>query len=452
MQDELIRIVERALEETGTPGAAIGIVAGGDEDVRAFGTANVRTGLPFTPGCVFPIQSVTKTYTAAAIMKLVEDGRLELDTSVRDCLPGFRVADESVTERVTVRHLLTHTAGWVGDIGMPESDRGDEALERWVREAVPHLAQVVPPGTLWSYSNASYRILGRIIEVLRKEPYETAIRSMLLDPLGMTSSFLFPEEAVTHPIAVGHLVGSVGTPPLVQDRWAPPRVEAAEGGLLSTVEDQLRWVRFWLNDASEDTDHVLSASTRAVMLSRQCDADPSHDGMGLGWPLMRYGDVTVAMHLGSGPGAESVVLFAPGTGFGMVALTNGTNGVQVSRRAMEAAIEAHLGVRRDDPPTEGVPPERLAPYAGDYLLMALGGNYNIHVEPRDGGLLAAFGPPGGEPIMTATMRFTGQDAVLFTEGPYAGARGDFLRDDRGAIFAARLTGRVCPRAEPAQPG
>jgi CubicO group peptidase (beta-lactamase class C family) len=449
MDPELEAIARDALAEFGAPGVAFGMIANGEVTAGGVGIANVRTGLPFGPASVFPIQSITKTYTAAVLMRLVEQGRIDLDAPVRSYLDSFRVADAAATERVTVRHLLTHTAGWVGDIAAPWPDRGDAALASWVAEEVPKLPQVLPPGQAWSYSNTSYRILGRIIEVARGESYEDALRSMVLEPLGMGDSFLFCEEAVTRPIAVGHQPGEHGA--VVCDEWAPPRVEVSEGGLLSTVEDQLRWLRFWLGDGPAGSEAVLSEASRAQMLTPQCDADLTYGQMGLGWPLGRYGDVTVAQHYGSGAGVESQAFFAPGRGFGLVVLINGAGGAQVGRRLVDAAFERHLGVRRTDPAT--VPAgQDLGAFAGEYLLMALGGAYTIELQPLDGGLYAEVRPPGGPTVMAYPMSFTGTDQVLFTGGPYAGARGDFLRDGAGEVIAARLTGRVCPRRELAPVG
>src|SRR5512136_1612918 len=137
----------------GVPGAVVGIFHQGETKTAGLGVTNVSHPLPVTPDTLFQIGSITKTYTAMAVMRLVEKGTLSLDEPVRTYVPDFRVADEDTSARVTLRHLLTHTAGWSGDL-FTNMEFGDDALARYVA-AMYELQQETPLGALASYNNAA---------------------------------------------------------------------------------------------------------------------------------------------------------------------------------------------------------------------------------------------------------------------------------------------------------
>ncbi|MEV4893177.1 serine hydrolase domain-containing protein [Nonomuraea sp. NPDC055795] len=172
------------------PGAAVGVLFDGAEHVLTTGVTSVDAPAPVTADTLFQIGSTTKTVTATVIMHLIEEGRLDLDGRVRKYLPEFRLADESAAREVTIRHLLTHTGGFLGDIDDGES-WGDDALAEAIK-VYERLPQLFAPGTLASYSNAGFRLLGRVIEVVCGEPYESVVERVVLQPLGMRDSFFFP--------------------------------------------------------------------------------------------------------------------------------------------------------------------------------------------------------------------------------------------------------------------
>jgi CubicO group peptidase (beta-lactamase class C family) len=106
-------VVQTAMRRFHVPGVAVGVVRDGVEETAGFGVTSIDNPLPVDADTLFQIGSITKTFTASAIMRLVEQGRIDLDAPVRGYVPGLRLADPSVTERVTLRHLLTHTAGFI---------------------------------------------------------------------------------------------------------------------------------------------------------------------------------------------------------------------------------------------------------------------------------------------------------------------------------------------------
>jgi len=131
------------MREYRIPGVALGIVANGVTTVRGFGVTSVEDPLPVTAHTVFPIVSISKTFAATAMMRLVEQGKVDLRAPVRSYLPDFRVQDEAVSREVTIWHLLTHSSGWEGQVSGP--DRGEETLKNFV-STIGGLMQLAPPG------------------------------------------------------------------------------------------------------------------------------------------------------------------------------------------------------------------------------------------------------------------------------------------------------------------
>ena len=136
-----------ALGRHRVPGVAVGITCDGQEFIRGFGVTNINHPLPVDEDTLFQIGSTTKTFTATAVMRLVEQGTLSLDEPIRSYLPSFKMRDPAVTEGVTIRHLLTHTAGWQGDF-FPDTGNGDDALTKYVG-LMAGLPQLTPLGTVW---------------------------------------------------------------------------------------------------------------------------------------------------------------------------------------------------------------------------------------------------------------------------------------------------------------
>jgi CubicO group peptidase (beta-lactamase class C family) len=138
--------IQEAMRRYHTPGVAVGVLRDGHDEITTFGVTSIEDPLPVQPNTLFQIGSITKTITATAVMRLVEQGRLELEAPVRRYLPDLQMADEDVAQRLTLRHLLTHTAGFVGD-DFTDTGSGDDAVARYVANVV-ELPQVTPLGAL----------------------------------------------------------------------------------------------------------------------------------------------------------------------------------------------------------------------------------------------------------------------------------------------------------------
>src|SRR5688572_9674326 len=156
--DALVAFAEGQMREHRIPGVAIGIVDNGVITTRGLGVTNVDDPLPVTEHTVFPIASISKTFAATAMMRLVEQGRVDLKAAVRHYIPDFKVRDQSVSREATIWNLLTHSGGWEGQISGPE--RGEDTLRNFVATMMADNMQVAPPTVAWSYNNAGYSVAG----------------------------------------------------------------------------------------------------------------------------------------------------------------------------------------------------------------------------------------------------------------------------------------------------
>ena len=183
----LARRLPELVEAHGVVGAQVSVLADGQVVDAAAGVLNTGTGAAVTSSALFQIGSITKIWTATLVVQLVNEGLLDLDRPVRDVLPDFRLAEERAAAVVTVRQLLTHTAGFEGDRFVePDADDAD-TIETYVAQLAA-TAQISPPGELHSYCNAGYVVLGRIVEVLRATPFHAALRDLLVAPLAWRTS------------------------------------------------------------------------------------------------------------------------------------------------------------------------------------------------------------------------------------------------------------------------
>jgi len=194
------------MREQRIPGLALGITHG-DQIVhlKSFGVAD-PSGRPVTPQTPFMIGSVSKSFTALAVMQLVEQGKVDLDAPVQRYLPWFRVADETASAQITVRHLLNQTSGLSNATGkqfQASRDMRADALERqtrWLRTA--QLTQ--PVGATFQYSNANLWPLGMLIQTVSGEPYDVYIQQHVLAPLEMHQSSTSVADAQAQGMATGY--------------------------------------------------------------------------------------------------------------------------------------------------------------------------------------------------------------------------------------------------------
>src|SRR5688500_3100860 len=170
-------------------GVSVGVYSQGQEQYAFHGVTSIENPLDVDENTLFQFGSTGKTYTATAMMRLVERGEVELDAPVRKYLPNLKLKDPETAEKVTILQLFNHTAGWSGDL-MTNTGDGDDALAKYV-DLMADIEQVTPLGTAVSYNNASLSLAGHVIATITGKTYERAMQELLLDPLGMENTFFF---------------------------------------------------------------------------------------------------------------------------------------------------------------------------------------------------------------------------------------------------------------------
>ncbi|HVV75242.1 MAG TPA: serine hydrolase domain-containing protein [Mycobacteriales bacterium] len=309
-------------EKHGVPGANLAIMSGDEVVCASYGVLNVRTGVETTTDSLFQIGSITKVWTATLIMQLVDEGLLDLDQPIITYLPEFKVADESVSKQVTARHLLSHTSGIDGDFFL-DTGRGDDCIEKYVA-ACADLKQTHPLGATMSYCNSGFSILGRLVEVLRGQPFDQVLRERLFVPLGITSACTIADHAILHRAAVGH-VGA--DEPQVVPVWALPRSTVPAGAINAAAADVLKFAKLHLDGGvAADGTRVLSVESVRAMLEPQVEVpDPYVLGThwGLGWILMEWDGHRLCGHDGGTLGQGAMLRICPDAGVAACLTGNG---------------------------------------------------------------------------------------------------------------------------------
>lgn len=457
MGDQLETRVRDLAEALAVPGVAAGLHHAGRERYVFHGVTSVENPLPVDAETLFQLGSTGKTFTATALMLLVEQGRVELDAPVRRYLPELRLRDEEAERTVTVLQLLNHTAGWAGDLNV-DTGEGDDALARFV-EAMADLEQVTTPGSAVSYNNASLSVAGLVIERLTGTTFEQAVRELLFEPLGLAHSFFFANEVMTRRFAAGHHPGPDGSPAVARP-WAFPRGGAPAGGISANAGDLVAWARFHLGDGrAADGTPVLSAELLRSMQrpTVSTGGNALGDHVGIAWFLRDAGGLRLVGHDGGTNGQETKLLLVPERDWAIAVLTNcAPNGLQLAEELARWALEADLGIEDADPEPVALPREVLTEYAGQYDSIGM----SCRVTPQDGGLLfdPAYKPElldqlreaGDEPAAALPPLPVGLlpgpgDRYVVTGGPLKGMKGSFGRGASGAVESLDAGGRLLAR-------
>lgn len=420
------------------PGLAIGVWHDGIEQVAGFGVTSVENPLPVTPDTLFQVGSISKTFTATALMMLMEAGKVDLDTPVRTYLPDFQLSDVEVARRVTLRHLLTHTGGWLGDY-FNDFGFGDDAQAKMLIE-IAKLPQFTPLGEVWSYCNTGFNIAGRIVEVITGQTYEAALKKLVLDPLGMSMTFLFPHDVMTHRFAVGHEI--VDRAAKVARPWPIGRAGHPVGGVVSTVIDLLKYARFHMSDGMG----LLKPETLRLMQTPIVQGS-GLDVFGLSWFITPIGGAHVLRHGGATHGFTADFAIVPSRQFAIATLTNSDEGSVLYGDLRASAIKQHLGMAWPETPHLKLADEQLLAYTGRYdsalalrELYLQDGVLMLRSIPK-GGFPTPDSPPG-EPPPPTRLAFWGADKIIALDDPFKGSRGEFLRNGVGTIAWFRFGSRV----------
>ena len=448
---KIARKIVSEMKRLQVPGVAIGIWHEGQEYADGFGITSVEHPLPVTADTLFQTGSISKTFTGTMLMQLVEKGKVDLDTPVKTYLKDFQVQDREVSDSVTVRHLLTHMGGWVGDY-FNDFGNGDDALDKMVKD-IAKLPQVQPLGMIWSYNNTGFNVASRIIEIVTDKPYEQAAQEMLFDPIGLKMSFFYPSDLLfTHRFVVGHqnVKGKRSTPQSgsvdniqVARPWAIGRAGNGVGGVVSTVRDLLKYARFHMSDGKKN---VINGKSLRAMRLPQVDAGP-RGMMGITWFIRKVGDLTIYAHGGATLGQQAYFSFIPDKDFACAILTNSEDGGIITAGIFNDALELYFHAKSKLPKPIKIPAKGLEEFVGRYQIgtecfdLKVKGKHLIYHHIPLGGFPRPETPPGPtRPRMR--FAFYEQDKVIGLDEPYKDALGDFLRDEKGKLQFFRIGGRA----------
>ncbi|GAA2283186.1 serine hydrolase [Streptomyces ruber] len=314
------------------PGAQLAVHTGTHTVSVHTGTADALTETPFTADTAVPLGSVTKVGTAAAVLLLADDGDLDLDEPAAELLPELRPL-----AGVTVRHLLSHTAG------LPTGPDSDSAASttaaRYLSAVCTPRSVLFPPGTGFSYSNAGYVAAGRIVSETTGMTWREALRALLLEPLGIVPALL-GDATPARPVASGHALNTAtGLVRPAHQNLAP--VEAPAGALLASAEDLVTLGRAVIGRSA-----VLPASVAALMRRGEPAADPGAlaDSWGLGLALFRQDGRVWCGHDGNAQGTSCHLRAEPDSGV-VVAFTGNAGGATALWRDLAADLARLTGIR-----------------------------------------------------------------------------------------------------------
>jgi CubicO group peptidase (beta-lactamase class C family) len=456
------------------PGASLAVLEKGRRSVfRAYGFRNREAELPATPRTVYGLASISKSFTAMAILRLEEEGKLSTQDPVVRHLPEFGTPDPRATRKIRIHHFLTHTSGLPplpsiyyttlrsqGD-DLPYDPRvarrvgidPDHAPIDTYAQMTEFLRTIPyrllgPPGRYFSYSNEGFGLLGAVIESVSGQSHESFLEENVLRPAGLRSTtfdpgvlFRYPEVTTLYsPQRTGSRHGFVPS-----DEWWNDTCLRACGGLRSNVEDLARYLQIYLNDGRVDGVRILASASVRKMTTPYVEMDP---GSYYGYGVQVYPDyhgTRLIGHSGGLPGVSSFFAVIPERHLGGVVLTN-AEGVSAPRLLM-AAINDRLGLPLKTPlgdiPPPITPDAPLREYDGWFCS---GEGIWVRSTATRTGLRFDFRGieivDKGLPLLPA-----GHDRFVFR---YGGERGRvrFERDPRGRVWALFLGARLLRRRSP----
>jgi len=307
--------IEEVMVADRIPGLALAIVR---EDrviyLRGYGTSGIGD-TPVTPNTAFQLGSMSKSFTALAIMQLVDAGRIDLDVAVQRYLPDFQVGASASVEAITVRQLLHHTSGIPGNA--PRASGADQSLQAQVA-ALASAELSHAPGTTYEYASPNYIVLGRIVEVVSGLSFAEYVTRNIFQPLNMTHSYTAIEAARAGDFASGHQLW-FGVPVVSSLAYEPGRLPTAS--LMSSASDLAHYLIAQLNQGYFDGQSVLSPESMAVMHTPAVAAEDDQQ-YAMGWRVGPIKGVSAVHHGGILPDYRGKMVMLPEDGWGVVVLTN----------------------------------------------------------------------------------------------------------------------------------
>jgi D-alanyl-D-alanine carboxypeptidase len=464
--DAVQRQAAAFVKENALPGAVVGIVAGDDPDAalawsggfgwgggpsEASGSASPALGAD----TLFRVASITKTFTATALVQLRDAGKLHLDDPLVKHLPEFGAVINPFgpIEDVTLRRVASHSSGLMGE----------PPLDHWISLRFPTRAEwlaslpgvrvAIPPGSAFKYSNLGYTLLGEVIERITGQPYVAYMHEAVLAPLGLTSTVYDLTDTLRPRAATGHMAHPYEDAAEVA-LLSPLNGMAAAGQLWTTARDLSRWISAHLRaslgandgmDTSLPGGRLLLSPRSLYEMQQACYVEPGWvGGYGFGWRIIRRGDRVYHGHGGSVPGFRSQILFDAALKVGIVVLIDGVGAADALAAGLMDTLAAPLQAAADAPRPARQPaptPAAYRPFLGLYRMRHVG-DASFRIEYRAGSLRLDDGGaspfPGAPPT---TLEPTAEPTVFLVRGGrYAGEPLTFSVADDRAVTGFRVSG------------
>ncbi len=435
--------VHQVMAQQGVPGVSMGIVRANELLWSGgFGYADLASSRPMDADTMFGVASITKTFTATAIMQLRDKDRLSLDDQVARYIPEVRKVRcrFGTLKDLTLRRLMTHRTGLVGEAPSGHWTNMTFPSRAEILAMLPKVEVLFETDATFKYNNLAFVLLGEVVARVSRRSYREYIRRQILEPLGMESSG-FEVENLRN--AIGYMPERYqDAPEIAPDPSTNGYIAAA--GLRSCVSDLAKWISLQFQTGTDERSgaQILSGNSLREM-HRISFVEPTWlAGYALPWMASRIGENIYMHHGGSVPGFLSMVAFNKPHRLGVVVLTNKQGNVASSTIALEA-LEMLVGEVKKEvvPPSHAPAPENLKPLLGRYSGMPAFGTI-FHIEWRGGGLRLATPPsdPFMMPLPPVAMVATDKPNVFITtEGRLAGEPLIFEFDDAGQVTGMQLT-------------
>jgi CubicO group peptidase (beta-lactamase class C family) len=310
--DELFAAYDRA----DAPGASVLVIKDGRVALRrAYGMADLEAGVPATEQTNYRLASLTKQFTAMAVMLLVEDGRMGLDDRVGKHLPGFPAYGRDVR----IRHLLTHTSGLADYEDFVPDTQTVQLTDRDVLAILQRAkGTIAPPGPAYHYSNSGYAVLALVVEAASGKPFARFLDERIFRPLEMEQTVAFEAgvSTVTRR-AFGYTAGPRG---FTRTDQSSTSAVLGDGGIYSSIDDLVKW------DRALDGNTLVGAAAMREAWTPATLADGSRTRYGFGWFVDRAADGLRLSHHGETRGFTNAILKYPERGLTVIVLTNRTGG------------------------------------------------------------------------------------------------------------------------------
>ncbi len=282
---------------------------------KAYGKASLTPTQPMACDTLFLVGGLTKPFTAAAIMKLWQEGKIDLDASLASYLPGFAIQGYHPAKLpITIRQLLNHTSGMPQDAIFPYWNDLEFPLFPAIWQTVKEQKLVYQPGTTWKYSHLGYVLLGKVIEGVSGKSCSDYIQQNFLDPLAMSSTTFRVQK--NSKLSSGFTGASRGQK--IIPNYDVKGMKAALG-IYSNVEDMSKMASLFLSQ--DDPESILQRSTRRYMTASSVAVSPDM-GYGLGFAIRRHKNTILVEHPGTMPGASCYLSMSPKSGCAVVIMCN----------------------------------------------------------------------------------------------------------------------------------